>query len=489
MSIFFRKFSLSTTFEYGTTTEMLSGFNNNRMHSEVITAGGPPFRPNFTIEQWVDGVPNALVPIDRSGDPLHFAITMGTIPELPPTVVRDLADTVYNAINRYYSANTMRGCTQVTSSNFNFQANVEDGSCQAVNNNFGFGGIYQSCQIHPQMNRENLCSASADVRNPLTEDYSCSVGYVAVPLHSGSISRVSYETICNRQCRHCGTWGWRRCCSCNNLRITHLSSASYQGYWCRATSSQQSSPFLFGGYYTSKTSNPVTKSMGCPHYFMPMPFLEDVSICVSREYNLGSQYSVAFGGFYSCSTGNPYAAMNTSNANNPTMWPRECPPGYMPSLVTVNEGCDINFCMRSTYSPDQELQSIKLPPYRNHPRFKDNVTDTFVIFGLYGNIYTKNANGQWELMTEPEEDEGMEVLQALTATTTGNGNGILDIPLNVSAPTATIAISVCVTLLAIIVSTMFFCCCCCCCYCKSRRRKKQQLDDLPMSGIANPTAN
>lgn len=46
-----------------------------------------------------------------------------------------------------------------------------------------------------------------------------------------------------------------------------LSNTAYTGYWCRATTPQQSSPYLFGGYYTSKTSNPVTKSMGCPHYF------------------------------------------------------------------------------------------------------------------------------------------------------------------------------------------------------------------------------
>jgi len=484
---FLRKFSLSTTFEYGTTTEMLTGFTNNRMHSEVITAGGPPFRPNFTIEQWVDGVPNALVPIDRSGDPLHFSISTATIPELPPTVVRDLADTVYNAINRYYSTNTQRGCTQVTSSNFNFQANVEDGSCRAVNNNFGFGGMYQTCDRQIP-SRENLCTLpyKYDAKNPLTEGYSCSEGYVPVLIHSGTVSRVSYETVCNRQCRHCGLFGWSRCCSCNNIRLAYLSSAAYMGYWCRATTPQQSSPYLFGGYYTSKTSNPVTKSMTCPHYFMPMPFLEDVNICVSREYILGSQYSVAFGGFYSCSIGNPYAALNTSNANAPSMWPRECPPGYMPSLVTVSEGCEINFCMRSTYSPDQELQNIKLPPYRNHPRFKDNVTDTFVIFGLYGNIYTKNANGEWELTTQPEEDEGMEVLQALSGTT-GDGDGSVNIPLNLSSEAAIAVASVCVAVVVIIVSTALFFCCCCCCYRKSRT-KKQQPDDLPMSGITNPTA-
>ena len=477
---FLGKFSLSSTFEYGTTTEMRTGFLNNRMYSEVVTMGGPPFRPNLTIEEWVNGVPDALVAVDRSGEPLHYTITTGTIPELPPTVIRDLADTVYSAINRYYSANTMRGCTELTSSNFNFQANVNDGSCQEVRSNFGFGGVYQTCQVHPEMNRENLCSRSVDVRNPLTEGYSCSNGYVPVPLHNGTVSRVSYEAVCDRQCRNCGFAGWSRCCSCNNVRITHLSSASYQGYWCRPTSLRQStsSPFLFGGYYTSKTSNPVTKTMSCPHYFMPMPFLEDVQICVSREYELGSQYSIPFGGFYSCSVGNPYAALNTSNANNPSMWPRECPTGYMPSLVTVNEGCDVSFCMRSTFSLDQELENVKLPPYRSYPQFKDNVTDTFVIFGLYGNIYTKNADGQWVLATPDDEDEGMQVLMTLTGNDASGGSGGVNVAIDVSS-NAIIAASVCAAVIAIIVSSLFFGCCC---YCIKSRKPTHQSDlEMPVT--------
>ena len=477
---FLGKFSLSSTFEYGTTTEMRTGFVNNRMYSEVVTMGGPPFRPNLTIEEWVNGVPDALVAVDRSGEPLHYTITTGTIPELPPTVIRDLADTVYSAINRYYSANTMRGCTELTSSNFNFQANVNDSSCREVRSNFGFGGVYQTCQVHPEMNRENLCSRSVDVRNPLTEGYSCSNGYVPVPLHNGTVSRVSYETVCDRQCRNCGFAGWSRCCSCNNVRITHLSSASYQGYWCRPTSLQQStsSPFLFGGYYTSKTSNPVTRTMSCPHYFMPMPFLEDVQICVSREYELGSQYAIPFGGFYSCSIGNPYAALNTSNANNPSMWPRECPAGYMPSLVTVNEGCDVSFCMRSTFSLDQELENVKLPPYRSYPQFKDNVTDTFVIFGLYGNIYTKNADGQWVLATPDDEDEGMQVLMTLTGNDASGGSGGVNVAIDVSS-NAIIAASVCATVIAIIVTSLFFGCCC---YC-IKSKKKLKRSDVEMTNL------
>ena len=164
------------------------------------------------------------------------------------------------------------------------------------------------------------------------------------------------------------------------------------------------------------------------------------------------------------------------------MWPRECPPGYMPSLVTVNEGCDVSFCMRSTLSLNQELQNVKLPPYRNYPKFKNNVTDTYVIFGLYGNIYTKNANGEWALATPDDENEGMEVLMALTGNDANGGGGSVNVAVDLSS-NAIIAVSVCVTVIAILVGGSVFCCCC---FRRKSRKKQQQPEEHPMRGVADP---
>ena len=160
------------------------------------------------------------------------------------------------------------------------------------------------------------------------------------------------------------------------------------------------------------------------------------------------------------------------------MWPRECPAGYMPSLVTVNEGCDVSFCMRSTFSLDQELENVKLPPYRSYPQFKDNVTDTFVIFGLYGNIYTKNADGQWVLATPDDEDEGMQVLMTLTGNDASGGSGGVNVAIDVSS-NAIIAASVCATVIAIIVTSLFFGCCC---YC-IKSKKKLNRSDVEMTNL------
>ena len=74
---FQNKLSLNTTFKHSND----EGFINSRKHSQVITAGGPPFTPNMTFSEWEKGVADSLVAIDRSGDPLHFVINPTTLPK------------------------------------------------------------------------------------------------------------------------------------------------------------------------------------------------------------------------------------------------------------------------------------------------------------------------------------------------------------------------------------------------------------------------
>ena len=414
---FFGKVSFGASFSYSTSEQDTDAFISNRTHSEVFTIGGPPFRPNFTINEWEDGVPNALVAIDRAGDPLHFVINPTTIAELPEVTVRQVAQIVYRAINRYYKVNTRHGCTDMESPNFDFQANIGDGSCEPINTNFTFGGVYQTCQVDPELNTEDLCTAGPEPAaqvNPLTGTYSCPENYTAIRLHSGTITHVIQKPVCNNVCHHCGFLGWGRCCECQSVLTPFLSAANYQAYWCAAAGEvEDNNGYLFGGFYTSTTSNPMTGSMTCPRYFIPLHFGEDIEVCVSDDYELGYAYSVPFGGFESCQAGNPLAA-SQKFINESSKWPHACPSGYAQHLVTVDEGCEINFCIQAGAFNPQSLLPAKLPPFRKHPSYKKNVTDALVVFGIYGEIWSKQADGLWKLVDNGSPD-GLALLETFEA--------------------------------------------------------------------------
>ena len=421
---FFGKVSLSSSFSHQTSQEDISNFLTNRTHSEVVTIGGPPFTPNLTLSVWEAGVPDSLVAIDRSGDPLHYVINVNTLPDLPELTVQHLSDVVRNAINRYYRVNTRHGCTSLGAENFNFQANVDDRTCDPPNTNFTFGGVYQNCIVDPNLNTENLCTSGPQPAlqlNPLTGALSCPEKYTPIRLHSGVVSHVVQKPVCNNVCHHCGLFGWKRCCQCQSVLAPFLSRAKYDAYWCVALPGvdlPQESGFLFGGYYTTTSSNPITGSMTCPRFFYPIHMGEDIKVCVSNDYELGYANAVSFAGFESCLAGNPLADTNRADNNNPSRWPHACPHGYAQHLVTVDEGCEINFCVLAGAFKSDRLLPVKLPPFRRRPNYKANVTDTLVVFGLYGQIWMKSSAGVWEKM-----ESGSVSGQALLDTLVGGGGG------------------------------------------------------------------
>ena len=217
---FFSKISLGASFKHSTSTISTTEFINNRTYSQVITVGGPPFLPNMTLDEWEKGVPNALVAIDRSGDPLHFAINPTALPKLPETTVRAVANCVQKAINRYYKINTRHGCTNPAAENFDFHANLDDTTCKPPSTNFSFGGIFQKCTPDPNQQTENLCTSGQEPAlqlNPLTGDLTCPPNYTPILLHTGSVTHVTHTAVCHKVCRH---WCWSRCCHCESVSVS-----------------------------------------------------------------------------------------------------------------------------------------------------------------------------------------------------------------------------------------------------------------------------
>ena len=87
------KASTSVSF-FGKNSYLLS-----HTYSHIRTFGGPPYRINFTTIDWEDGIPNALMAIDREGMPLNLAVIPEVLTKLPPAQTLELADYIKKAIS------------------------------------------------------------------------------------------------------------------------------------------------------------------------------------------------------------------------------------------------------------------------------------------------------------------------------------------------------------------------------------------------------
>ena len=388
-----------------TTQQNIDAYESNIKRSELYTIGGASFTTDLNLTQWVKGVPNRLAIIDRTADPIHFAITPTRFPELPILTVRAVSDSVLAATDRYYRLNTKPGCVDPKAQNFDFQANFGDSSY--CNTSFShidraFGGLYQTCR---QVGRESLCNDRMIAQvNPQTGDYSCPEGYTAISLYTGTESYVGDYTSYYRTCT-----GWLfRNCRTRSRTSTEASIANYETFWCVVINTPQHyRGYLFGGYFTPTSSNPLTGTHSCPPYYRVQKIAVDVSICVSNDYELGSAHAVSFAGFHSCRIGNPLsvpASISTSRFPNATDWPHNCPSGYSQHLVSIENGCEINVCLEKGAFQSKSLLPPILPPFQAQPPFVPYIVNQLAVLGSDGSVLVRNTAGQWETFS-PDSDE------------------------------------------------------------------------------------
>ena len=391
-----------TSYSKSTDKQDLDEYTKNTVYSTLYTFGGPPYRVNFTINQWEDQMVNDLVAVDRAGDPLHYAITPESLPELSERSTFELADVVEKAIEQYYKHNTIKGCTKMDSPNFSFQANLDDGSCESATNNYTFGGVYQTCEFDGSP-AGNPCEALLQ-KNPLTADYKCREGYEAVLIHQGRTPQS-----CHRDCHGC--WLFFRCCN------TNCGYATYSTYWCVAkTEVPLNTGYMFGGIYSKVLKNPVTQDASCPLKFYPLRFGATMHVCVSDDYELGYQLSVPCGGFFSCSAGNPLGLKKSAvsdsqgqpnlemfvSQSGPSGWPKSCPTGYAQHLGAIEQDCEINYCVKSHVFNSHGLPIIKRPPYMSIPKIVNFSVPLMYINEDTGQIWFKRPgiSPQWLLATK-----------------------------------------------------------------------------------------
>lgn len=410
---FFGKISLDSSFHYNMSEARSREFFQRRTHASLSTIGGLPYTRNLTLEEWTRGVVENPVTIDRLGAPLHRAITPTTLPNIQGSTRNILARYLQDASENYYRRNTRYGCTDPAASNFNLHANLNDGTCRQTPSNYSFGGTYQTCVPFRTPNTEDLCLTGdqpGQQPNPLTGGFSCPTGYTAINLQNGTVTRTTQAQVCNERCESCGFLWLDDCCECRYTTGNFRSMAYYQTYWCTIlnNSSIQSDGYLFGGYYATEDTNPVTNSMSCPRFYHPVYIGADIKLCVSNDRELGYAYSVDFGGFYSCMTGNPLAHA-TPNEQNRDEWPHLCPSGYAQHLVTVQDDCELTVCIRSgAFRPEALIEPL-LPPFMQNPIKNNNVTGLLPMFGTYGQVWVKNTEGLW-MIIDPQSPEGIELL-------------------------------------------------------------------------------
>ncbi|XP_050191333.1 macrophage-expressed gene 1 protein [Myiozetetes cayanensis] len=345
------------------TLDISSGFTKqylqNRTHSRVESIGGTPFYPGITLKTWQERIQNQLVALDRSGLPLYYFIKPSALPELPTPTVRRLARWVEMAIRRYYTFNTHPGCTDASSPNFNFHANTDDGSCKGAVANFTFGGVFQQCVGLAGPDTSILCQG-LEQRNPLTGTFSCPTTYTPVLLGVQEREEGHSHLECHNKCV-LGIFCHRKC-----QDVFWLSRVQFSAYWCATNGTVAPSlGYLFGGLFSTHSANPITGAQSCPSGYFALKLFGELRVCVSQDYEVGAQYAVPFGGFFSCQAGNPLAGWHQGTAEDPHA--KGCPPGFSQHLALISDSCQVEFCVQAGLFTGGSLPPARLPPFTRPP--------------------------------------------------------------------------------------------------------------------------
>nr|CAI68018.1 macrophage expressed protein [Suberites domuncula] len=351
----------------------LKAYRQNRTSSRLYTYGGPPYKLGMNLSRWENDLMNNLVATDRSGKPSH---SLSTTQSLKPEVTTSqevflLRRLVKSAVSQYYHYNTHTGCKNPKAPNLDHQTNNgAPGVCKEPSANYTFGGVFQSCRS----NGNDICGKLLQ-KNPLTGGYSCPKNFKALLLQLGTERSHKMRRVCV----------WKRKCTffvfnCHDVDdctfVPSVEIASYQTYWCAPN--KKNPPkfgYMFGGIYSNDIQNPITRSCSCPTHFLPLRMGERATVCVSEDYELGHQFSLPFGGFFSCVSGNVLAGNGSSEfLNNPKDWPMRCPGGFTQHLALTEKGCRVNFCVKAGSLLRASDLELVLPPFDPKPTLRKNST-------------------------------------------------------------------------------------------------------------------
>ncbi|TRZ02178.1 hypothetical protein DNTS_016296 [Danionella cerebrum] len=382
-------------------------YQQNITYSLVESHGGALYYEGMTLEKWQESTQNNLVAIDRSGLPIHYFLNPTIFPGLPVPTLHKLASSVQKAAERYYNINTIPGCVETSSSNFNFQANVNDSSCFGPVTNLTFGGIYQMCTPFG-VDGMVICDELAQ-KNPATGNYSCSSSYTSTMLTTEKIEQSYSKYECHQVCNDC--YIILECCHSECGDVYYIRQAQIDTYWCSANQIvPEYSGYLFGGIFGQFMQNPVTKSNDCPpNYFEERFLTKDMRICLSNDYEGGTISSVPFGGFFSCNSGNSLAGNQY-----------RCPLQYSQHLAAISDGCQVLYCVKSKEFTGNQLKPIRLPPFTNRPLMNMMATNTVAVMTEGDKAWIKGeGTKKWRLTNLVEVSKMVKSLDPSTTKMSG----------------------------------------------------------------------
>ncbi|XP_048046156.1 macrophage-expressed gene 1 protein-like [Megalobrama amblycephala] len=395
---FFHKLKFDISSKESQESSQTQGYQSNIAYSLIQSHGGALFYPGMTLQKWQLSTLNNLVAIDRSGLPLHYFLNPSTFPDLPALTVNKMASSVQQAALKYYRINKRPGCVIPDSPNFNFQANIDDASCEGPVTNLSFGGIYQQCTS--LTDGDTICGETAQT-NPATGGYSCPPFYYPTLLRSERVEKDYTRRECYTYYESCGFFGLSSCTQTECNDVYHVRRAQVNTYWCFSNGKiPEYSGYLFGGLFGPSLQNPLTKSNSCPPNYFALKFLSNgMMVCLSKDYEAGTRFSVPFGGFFSCQSGNPL-----SNGQS------RCPPQFSQHLAAISDGCEVLYCVQSGAFTEGQLNPIRLPPFIRKPLVGMNATNTVTVMTEGDRSWVRDGeNKKWRL-AKPGEVNRMDIV-------------------------------------------------------------------------------
>ena len=143
-------------------------FYTESIKNSYTSAVGGEYTPGMTLAKWSDSLKGNLIPIDREGDLISSLFLSRNFPNFDSASIRSASLMVEEAIKTYLLANTVNGCTDISSINYQPYANNQE-PAQSCDEHIKFGGIISS-----QFN----ATWCRDQDNILTNAKFCAQGYV-----------------------------------------------------------------------------------------------------------------------------------------------------------------------------------------------------------------------------------------------------------------------------------------------------------------------